>query len=43
MIKTKKYINDMAIIKPDSNYNYPEESDLEKINGNLYFAGGSNE
>ena len=43
LISSDKNNPDYALITPDSFYNFPVETDLKKINGNLYFAGGEDE
>ena len=43
MINSDKNNPDYALITPDSFYHFPEDTDLKKINGNLYFAGGEDE
>ena len=43
LISSDRNNPDYALITPDSDYQFPAETDLKKINGNLYFAGGQDE
>ncbi len=41
-IYNSKDERDWAVIAPNSDYNFPEETELKKIDNKLYFAGGEN-
>ena len=42
-IRTDRKANDFAWITKETSYDYPVETDMPIIDGQLYFAGGHNE